>query len=281
MEAAWMSALIAILSFHSVPYYQACGEEDGLLVIASGGFLDVHPFSPISEGYDRYRYLEMTLHVANAYGATAIQGSVAHPYGEGPFEVEILAPDIVENASISTFADCINLSVGLSSILTSELTHLLSVKPIMESGTRAGRPGFCEYACETYPYPLNWNYVNVVGDSRMHTRIIAKTDPVTQESDHFWRIDVLTSGFASEVTSVRLCAMNDVPFAFLREFTSTFPNHFHRSAGVEETMGASLGLEIRLEDGSCFRYRVLDYRFGTIHLQPRSDVAEWECYPVE
>ncbi|MFB3789049.1 MAG: hypothetical protein ACE15F_22035 [bacterium] len=234
-----------------------------------GGDINDAPY-PESQ---RYTNLKLTLYAKNLPTQSFIQGSLSHPYGDGPFEISH-SPRI-RNVSVTTSMDRITFSFTMNQTIGESYFDLITARPVTKSAYSLGRPGNTiliqniRINHENYPFPLRWLECHVKDAEGQNLPVDCYADPILIYTDLEWPVHVQAEGFEDTVTSIDLSAIHGV---------NLYPPRPYSEYSLSTIFGIStfpLTFDVTLRNGKT--YRITPER-GTspLWLRPPSTVLKWE-----
>lgn len=259
-----------------------------MLILADGGtaFFGFKPSDP--ERYPAYienlwKDTKLTVKVENAIVGTSVYGEVAHPYGGGEFTENIIANEIIENVSISTFQNKIHFSFRFIAVTSNELTPLLSVKPTPADDAFyrfLKRPG--EYTGPS-PYPVEWVELKVVDPGDNPVPVIPKVNSILYYTDVSVRFYVQPVGFEDDVVFVGIYSVNDAllyPVVKMYEEDGLFrwPTPTSRITVDSSLIHDPSVYEVRLANGKTFLIPNDGPVDGVRVLNASALINDWQLY---
>jgi len=245
-------------------------------VIADGGSLIDEPFA---DADFRYQFTRVTLKIQDASDVARVSGSIAHPYGDSPFEVN--ASRFVSSASVSTFSTHINFVVELRDNFPNTLTDVFTAKPIPGPGSRNNafnfdRPGFFQ---TQFPYALSWLTFEAFDRIDKLVPAMLFTDPVMASTDFGGQLVVNVSGFKNTVHEIFITAVNGISIYPFFPLPKTQEDRFEISGFTVGITSGRLPLTflVILEDGKEFIIHNTESS-NRITLSPPSFVNDYCLY---
>lgn len=262
----FLSLIITISVLFLLPTISHSADQE-ILIVADGG-LYIHPRSSSSP----IPGTELTIFIQSSTVLSKIKATIAHPYGDGPFEVRYETP-FIRNKRVEWIGDEISFEIELDNADLSSLQRIIAFQP---TGNRTLQRG--------YPHPVTWKEIEISDSSGNVVTPVLKTDPLVTNIDYSDKLTIWIQleGFDPEtVDKIFLTASNDVEFYPPLQFSGDFPLY---SASTIYEIGTfnPLTFTVSLTDGTTYTYKRTLGSYNLIDnlliLSPTTHISSWELY---